>query len=266
VRWFARLVPLAACMPLAHAAVCNPAAFQGTYGFQLYGATTISGNSQPAVVVGRLVFDQSSTVVGVSSSGMVSGISSVKFTGLLLGNPVTGTYEAKVDCSLSWSLQDDSGNSQHFQGTMNADGTRIAFRQSDPGGIPNGTMIRTAKSCTAGDFEGRFALSFSGDRIDVDTNRKIGSISQGGLIEVDGQGGLSYAANPSAPFQSAGTYEMEDDCIIQFGLDLPADSGNTAHWQFRAVLVGGNGIGPPAVYGIESDPGTVATVRLTAGK
>jgi hypothetical protein len=264
--WFVRLFPLTAWIPLAHAAVCNPASFQGTYGFQLSGATTISGNSQPAAVVGHLVFDQSSTAVGVSSSGMVSGISSVKFTGLLLGNPVTGMYEAKLDCSLSWSLQDDSGNSQHFQGTMNADGTRITFHQSDTGGIPNGTMIRTAKSCTTGDFQGRFALSFSGDRIDVDTNRVIGSISQGGLVEADGQGGLSYAPNPSAPLQNAGTYEMEDDCIVQFGLDLPADDGHTDHWHFRSVLVGGDGIGPAAVYGIESDPGTVATVRLTSGK
>lgn len=266
VRWLVRLFPLIAWLPLAHAAVCDPAGFQGTYGFQLSGTTTVSGNSQPAAVVGHLVFDQSSTVVGTSSSGMVSGISSVKFTGLLLGNPVMGMYAAKVDCSVSWSFQDDSGKVQHFQGTMNADGTRVTFGQSDPGGIPNGTMIRTAKSCAAEDFRGRFALGFSGDRIDVDTNRITGHISQGGLVEADGQGGLSYAPDPSAPFQNAGTYEMEDDCIVQFGLDLPAEGGHTDHWRFRAVLVGGYGITSPAVYGIESDPGTVATVRLTPGK
>ena len=57
----------------------------GAYGFQLSGQTTISGEAQPAAGVGRLVLDGQEGVTGASS---------VKYAGLLLGNPVTGTYEA----------------------------------------------------------------------------------------------------------------------------------------------------------------------------
>ena len=71
--------------------VCNPRDFQGPYGFQLTGETTVSGDPQPAASLGRLVFD---------GDGGVSGTSSVKFAGLLLGNPVTGTYEARTDCGV----------------------------------------------------------------------------------------------------------------------------------------------------------------------
>jgi hypothetical protein len=78
-----RLLCPIACLPLAHAAVCDPVAFQGAYGFQLSGPTTIGSKPQPAAAVARLVLD---------GSGAISGVSSVKFAGLLLGNPVTGKY------------------------------------------------------------------------------------------------------------------------------------------------------------------------------
>ena len=64
----------------------------GVYGFELTGNATISASPQPVVSVGRLVFD------GV---GGISGVASVSFTGLYLGNPVTGKYEAHDDCSVS---------------------------------------------------------------------------------------------------------------------------------------------------------------------
>src|SRR5690242_18361707 len=102
----ARFLLLAAAVPAAcGAAVCNPAGVDGAYGFQLTGVATISGVSQPVVSLGRLVFD---------GQGSISGVSSVSFTGLYLGNPVTGMYQARTDCSIDWSLQDDSGNRQHF--------------------------------------------------------------------------------------------------------------------------------------------------------
>ncbi len=115
--------------------VCNPAKLQGAYGFQLSGRTTISGESKPAVSVGRLVFD---------GQGAVSGYSSVNFAGYFLGNPVTGTYEAHDDCTIAWSLQDDSGAFQHFSGKLTADYSAAEFHQSDPGGAQNGIMERVA--------------------------------------------------------------------------------------------------------------------------
>jgi hypothetical protein len=246
-----RLLSALAWLPLAHGAVCDPAAFQGAYGFQLSGTTTISGTPQPAAAVGRIALD---------GSGGVSGVSSVKFTGLLLGNPVTGMYQAKSDCSVAWSLQDDSGNFQHFQGTMTPDGKRVTFHQSDPGGAPNGIMLQTTGNCTDANFHGRYSLRVSGDAIDVDTNRITGHISQSGLIEADGQGNLSYASGPSLPPSPAGTYEIEDDCTAQLSVELPSGDGSTSNSNFRAVVVDDG----RQLIGIASDPGPVATLRVLA--
>ncbi len=246
-----RLLSAFACLPFAQAAVCDPAAFQGAYGFLLSGNTTISGSPQPAAAVGRIALD---------GSGGLSGVSSVKFTGLLLGNPVTGMYQAKSDCSVSWTLQDDSGNFQHFQGIMTPDGKRVTFHQSDPGGAPNGIMLETTGNCTDANFHGRYSLSVSGDAIDVDTNRITGPISRSGFIEADGQGNLSYASGASLPLAPAGTYEIEDDCTAQLSLELPSGDGNTTNWNFRAVVVNDG----RELIGIPSDPGPVATMRLLA--
>src|SRR5690242_12378845 len=95
--------------------VCNPAKLFGPYAFQLSGTTTISGTSKPTASLGRIVF---------AGDGKLTGTSSATFAGFLLGNPVTGTYEAKSDCTISWQLQDDSGAYQHFSGTLSGDLSR----------------------------------------------------------------------------------------------------------------------------------------------
>src|SRR5436189_6164776 len=90
------LFPMFACifaLPVAHAAVCDPKALHGAYGMSLTGATSIGGATRPVAAVGRLV---------VGDSGNLSGVSSTSFTGLILGNPVTGRYEAHVHCSVTW--------------------------------------------------------------------------------------------------------------------------------------------------------------------
>src|SRR5271157_2788555 len=96
--------------------ICNPSDLVGPYAFQLSGSTTISGTPKPIASLGRIVFD---------GTGSLSGTASTTFSGLLLGNPVTGSYEAKSDCSVIWKLQDDSGAFQNFSGTVSADGTRV---------------------------------------------------------------------------------------------------------------------------------------------
>ena len=75
--------------------VCNPTKLVGPYAFQLSGTTTISGTPKPTASLGRITFD---------GSGSLSGTASATFRGLLLGNPVTGTYEAQSDCSVTWKL------------------------------------------------------------------------------------------------------------------------------------------------------------------
>jgi hypothetical protein len=241
------LLLVCAWAPFAHAAVCDPHAFEGAYGFQLSGTTTISSTPQPVTSVGRLDLDGSGTITGASAS--------IKFAGLLLGNPVTGTYQAKSDCAVSWSLQDDSGDWQHFQGTMSPGGGRITFHQSDPGSPQNGIMVRTAQSCTNADFRGIFRYTLSGQDIDIDSGRTTGSVTTNGLMEADGNGNLSYAPDRSAPFRNAGTFESEDDCFVQLTWQLP---GETKDSSFRGILVDGG----RQLLGIQSDPGPVVDLRM----
>src|SRR5512133_967696 len=78
-------------------AACNPKDFAGNYGFLLTGTTTIGGDARPVAVVGRLALD---------GWGGARSTSSAAFTGIVLGNPATGTYDAQSDCSVRWTLRD----------------------------------------------------------------------------------------------------------------------------------------------------------------
>jgi len=249
VKFLLWLVVVAASVLAAQADVCNPKDLQGAYGFLLTGETTIGAAPQPVATMGRLVFN---------GSGQVSGASSVKFTGLLLGNPVTGSYSAQQDCSVSFSLQDDSGNFQHFQGTMSSDGQRITFRQTDPGAADDGTMARAPADCNAASLTGRYNLSVSGDTIDVETARSTGSISLKGFLEADGAGGVAFSPATGLPPVSAGTYEFEDGCVIHLTLRLPVSGDQTTDLNFRGILAAGG----TGVFGIQTDPGSAVSLRL----
>jgi len=238
-------------LPVAHAAVCDPNAFQGAYGFSLTGATTIGGPARPVAVIGRLVVDDSENL---------SGISSASFTGLIFGNPVTGKYEAHTDCSVTWALQDDSGALQHFAGTMSADGGRVAFRQTDPGGAGNGILLRTMDGCSLSSLAGRFQLTASGRTVDVSTAVDSGRISVRGVLIADGARNLSFASGPDEPALAAGSYEVLDDCFVELVVELPGDEHQAAARHFRAILVD-NG---REVLGIQTDPGTVVALRLVS--
>ena len=242
---------LAAVVPVACAAdVCNPRDFQGVYGFQLAGTTTISSQPQPVVSVGRLVFD---------GSGAVSGVSSLSFTGLSLGNPITGKYEVRENCSVSWSLQDDSGNHQHFEGTMTADARSVRFRQSDPGSGAQGTLVKAADACQDRDFQARYRYSISGKRIDVGTAQVSGSFSARGVMERRG-GQLTLTVDDDSAKPATGTVQVDGDCFVHLELSFPSSSADRLEMNFRGILVdNGNGL-----LGMATDPGSALSLRLTA--
>jgi hypothetical protein len=236
-------------LPVAHAAVCDPKAFHGAYGMSLTGATSIGGATRPVAAVGRLV---------VGDSGNLSGVSSTSFTGLILGNPVTGRYEAHVDCSVTWSLQDTSGNFQNFAGKMKADGGQVTFRQTDPGGAGIGTLLRTASSCSASGLVGTFEFKASGRTVDVNSGVDSGLVSLEGVVIADGAATLSLNSGPGQPVVAAGSYEVESDCFMTLVLEMPVGEHKTATMHFRGILVDDG----QEVLGIQSDPGTVVVVRL----
>ena len=250
-RYFFLLFVWIFALSVAHAAVCDPRAFHGAYGFSLTGTTTIGGPARPVAVVGRGVVDD---------SGNLSGISSASFTGLIFGNQVTGRFEAQSDCAVRLTLQDDTGNFQHFAGTMSADGGHVSFRQTDPGGAQNGILLRTTNGCSASSLAGAFKVKASGRTVDPNTGLDSGRVSVRGVVIADGARNLSFDSGPDEPALGAGSYEVADDCFVTLVLELPAAEHKTATMHFRAILVDDG----REVLGIQTDPGTVVALRLTS--
>ena len=250
-RYFLLLFAWIIALSTAHAAVCDPKAFHGAYGFSLTGTTTIGGPARPVAVVGRVVVDD---------SGNLSGISSASFTGLVFGNRVTGKVLPQTDCTVTLTLQDETGNFQHFAGTVNAGSGRVVFRQTDPGGAQNGILLRTTNGCSASSLAGTFKVKASGRTVDLTTGVDSGRVSVRGVGIADGARNLSFDSGPDEPALGAGSYEVADDCFVTLVLELPAAEHKTATMHFRAIVVD-NG---REVLGIQTDPGTVVALRLTS--
>lgn len=225
--------------------VCDPRQFGGTYGFQLSGTTTISGAVKPTVGVGRLVFD---------GTGKVSGYTSAEFAGYLQGNPTTGTYEAHSDCSVTWSLQDDSGAYQHFAGNMVPGGARVEFRQTDRGGPTHGVMARTPKVCGNTAFQPRYRFSISGSFTPMLDGQQAHTVSLSGAAKVSGAGKLSF--DLAGGTHAAGTFDVDGDCAATIGMTL--ESGDTVN--LRGFLVDGG----REILGMETDAGYMVRAHFTA--
>jgi hypothetical protein len=220
------------------AGVCNPADLLGPYAFQLTGSTDIAGTPKPAASLGRIVFD---------GRGGLSGTASVTFQGLLLGNPVTGSYEANTDCSVTWKLQDDSGAFQNFSGTLSGNGTSIQFRQTDPGGAQRGIMQKTSDACSAADLRKKYDFTVSGST----TPMQPGEVPR----TVSARGTLDTGEN--------GSFQVESDCSVRFGLTLPAQDGGTSEpspMTMRGFLVRGG----TEILAFQTDPGAMVSARLTS--
>jgi hypothetical protein len=211
---------------------CNPADLVGPYAFQLSGLTDISGTPEPTVGLGRITFD---------GHGILSGTVSATFAGLLLGNPVVGSYEAKADCSVIWKLQDDSGAFQNFSGTLSADGTRVQFKQTDPGGAQRGIMQKTSDNCSAADLRKKYYFTVSGST----TPMVPGEVSR----TVSAKGTLDIAEN--------GSFEVATDCSVHFALTLPPEP---PPMTMRGFLVNDG----KEILAFQTDPGAMVAARFNA--
>jgi hypothetical protein len=208
--------------------ICNPTQLSGPYAFQLAGTTTISGSPQATTSLGRIVFD---------GSGKVSGTSSAMFSGLLLGNPVTGTYEAKTDCSITWQLQDDSGAYQHFSGKLSPDLVRVQFSQTDPGGT-RGIMEKTSDSCSSIDLQRKYSYAVSGGTKEMQPDQVAHKVSDRGVLDT-----------------SRDSVQVDSDCTVHFVLKLPGGTAN-----MRGYLVNGG----KEILAFQTDPGAMVAARLVA--
>ena len=247
------LVPLLG-LPLFAGDVCNPNDLQGPYGFQLSGQTTISGVSQPATGVGRVVLD---------GNGKISGYSSVMFAGLLLGNPVTGTYESRTDCTASWALQDDSGALQHFTGVVTPGGKKVQFRQTDPGAAQQGTLSKTLDECKVSDLRKEYEFVLSGSSVPMQTGDVAFTVDAKGLMKGDGNGAFLLSRGNSTAAATKVSVKLEAECIVNVDLTLPSEDVETsAPMTLRGILVdGGN-----EILAIRTDPGWMVKARFTASR
>ena len=143
---------------------------------------------------------------------------------------------------------------------MSADGGRATFRQTDPGGAGNGTLLRTMNGCSASSLSGTFKSKASGRTVDVNTAVDSGLVSLRGLLIADGAGTLSLNAGTDQPVVAAGSYEIQSDCFVTLVLEMPAGEKKTAPMHFRAILSDDG----QEVVGIQTDPGTVVAVRLVS--
>ena len=186
----------------AHAEYCDPGELRGAYGFELSGNTDISGASKPVVGVGRLLFGNAD----------VTGYSSINFAGWFLGNPLTGRYQLKADCSLTFSLQDTSGHFQHFHGKVIPGRKRASFRQTDVGGFERGILAETGSHCVAADFQRIYRFRIFGVSVDMNKGKPLAHISANGLVEGTSDGALKFTTGRDLPM--TGTYTIEDGCFV----------------------------------------------------
>jgi hypothetical protein len=229
---------LLAVLPVsvAHAAeVCDPMQLVGPYAFQLSGTTTISGTPKPTASLGQIVLD---------GNGNMSGTASAMFSGFLLGNPVTGTYESNWDCSMAWKLQDDSGAFQHFTGTFSPDGSRVQFQQSDPGGAQQGIMEKTPGTCSAANLQKAYSYTVSGSTTPMQEGEVARNVSAKGTVDV--------AAN--------GSFQVQGDCSVLFRLTSPSQNGadTAVPMNMRGFLVNGG----KEILAFQTDPGAMVAARL----
>jgi len=242
IAWITGLV--AGTLLPASAQFCNPQKFEGAYGFQLSGSTTISGHEKPVASMGLLEFD--------GQSG-VSGTSSVNFAGFLLGNPVTGSYELRADCTMTWSLQDDSGAFQHFAGRLTADLQRGTFRQTDPGGARRGTLAKTARECSEAAMEGTYDFTITGSAVPMNPGESARKVSLEGVLVANPAGNLKRLERGEAT--PAGSATVDSDCIVN--MTLTSSAGQVM--KLRGVLVVGK-----EILAMETDPGAIVNARLVA--
>jgi hypothetical protein len=251
MRGFLYLICLIAIAALpASAQVCGRNDVQGSYGFQFSGATSIGANgTQPMVGIGHLVFD---------GAGVVSGVSSVNLDGYFLGNPVTGSYQFKENCSLTFQLQDDSGAFQHFRGIAKEGGASVEIHQTDSDTGQGGVLERTpAAGCSSASLHGDYMLTLSGTASQFATDQSPGAaFSLKAAVNADGAGNLAVV---SGGVNTTGSYTLDSDCVAE--MELGVTIGNSASiLKLRGVLVQKGKL----VLAVESDPARIAAVRLTA--
>lgn len=127
-------------------------------------------------------------------------------------------------------------------------------------GLSNATAARADSACTNATLTGKFGIQSTGTLLESRSrSRPVGPFAAIGLFKFDGNGNLTGNSTVSfngtiAPFNSSGTYEVQEDCTLT--LEITGDNG--AEITASGVIVKGG----TEIFLIETDPLTVITSIL----
>ena len=161
---------------------------------------------------------------------------------------------------MTWNLQDDSGGYQHFSGIATPDGREVRFRQTDPGGVRNGLLVRTAaEECTAANLQERYGFTMSGSIVPVAEGETKRSLSAKGGLEKDSHQHFRIALDGQTPYSTEVAVAVDGDCMVQMDFALPEGGDAPVPVTLRGILVDSG----KQILAIQTDPGAVVSARFT---
>ena len=240
---FSSLALCLALSPIAHAITgcSNSWPLQGSYAMQFNGATASSVTNGVGGVIlptnftgGQAVGFAQFTLDGM---GVVAGVSHVNLNGAWSDGTITGTYTVNLDCTMSLSLVDSSGDTQTFTGAIVGQGRSAVLIQTDTGTGVSATLQSTRSWCTAApELAGTFGFSTNGSTLGT-TGAAYSSV---GLLSLDGQGNATatesrFTGGASTQVTSTGTITINADCSVAIALTSTGATATTMN--FRGYMV-----------------------------
>jgi hypothetical protein len=240
---FSSLALCLALSPIAHAITgcSNSWPLQGSYAMQFHGATASSVTNGVGGVIlpanftgGQAVGYAQFTLDGM---GVVAGVSHVNLNGAWSDGTITGAYAVNLDCTMSLSLVDSSGDTQSFTGAIVGQGRGAVLIQTDAGTGVSATLQSTRSWCTATpELAGTFGFSTTGSTLGTNG----AAYSSVGLLSLDGQGNASatesrFTSGASTQVTSTGSITVNADCSVAIALTSTGAPATTMN--FRGYMV-----------------------------
>jgi len=257
-------------MPRAQAITgCTNNLLTGAYGWQLSGTLTtdlaggVGGATTPMKVMSRIPSEAPGTVslaaglasVFMDGGGNLFGNAAVILDGVWSEGPVTGAYNVNDDCSVSVTVTDSGGGTQHFDGVVVNRGDEASLLQTDKGVGLSGSLRHSRGFCQTTDTSGSFGFRSAG------TILSSGPATSIGAINLDGQGGVTasesrFSGGAYSQVASTGTITINSDCTLTLTLSANTDGSLV---NFRGVML--NNL--KELLLVRSDDGTAVTGNVT---
>jgi hypothetical protein len=248
---------------------CTNALLVGSYGLQFSGTLTpelsggVGGIRTPESAVARMGADTpagANVAAGYSrlvmdGAGGVFGNTAVAIAGAWSAGPVSGSYNVNNDCTVTLTLTDSAGASQHFDGVATRLGESAMIIQTDAGVGISGALKRAPVFCQASDVNRSFQFRNAGSMIDT------GGFSSIGLMNIDDQGNITatesrFSSGKYAQVASAGAIVVNSDCTVS--LSMASADGSAANYQ--GILVNS----AKELLLVRSDDGSAVTGSVVA--